>query len=235
MQKLEQSLKKVIKNELSPFIETTKGRKKKRTEKKKSSSTGVELSFTNYSSHRVQAVKDITSAIQSIDIDALSFKELRGLSKFLIKFSKYLAVIKEEDILVFEEKIQALKNRNTELDLQASTIDWENFETTYSSNSKKLINLLAKVDLAPKGTKSHKLSKVFLSLADTVIDYAKLTSNNDNILTEIEAILDEERKNSKLYFAWKSMKGIQNEETDSEDSSSDEENSSDLWMNSPRV
>ena len=219
--------------ELEPYIEKTTHGKKKRMDKKKKSSTDDEKdvgkSFITYGSYRVQAAKDIISAIQSINISAFSFKELCKLSVFLISFSNYLAVFKEEDILAFESNIQSLKNRKTELDLQASGVDWENFDKTYSDNSEKLLELLTRVIIAPKGTKLHKLSDALISLADAVADYANLSSTNDDVLKEVDALVKEERKNSKLYSDWRRIKGIQDSSiTDSEDNRSDsEEGSSD--------
>lgn len=154
--------------------------------------------FTKYISFRVEAVKDIFYAIESIKIDELSFKELNNFSKFLNGLSNCLEV-GEKDILAFKKKFKALKSRRTYI--QFSVVDWKEIGELYASFMQRMIKILNSIHLDPKGTTTDTLSDVFSSLASTVIDVADLAPNKESIVNRIDEIVKEEKKIFKLYLA----------------------------------
>ena len=196
-------------------------------EKKKTPSR-AEAQIREIISFRVTAIRDISEAIQSSNFAKFSFEKLCELSKFLVDLSEYVGCFLDEDKKSFKKKMKVLKERKIALDLQSSTIDWENIEQVYSSYSRKLLGVLNDVDLAPKGALVKRLSRAVGLLASAVDEFAGLSPNHKDAMSRIGAIVKEESETYDLYRARERIQNHQgSEDISSLDKSSDEEISSD--------
>ena len=208
--------------------ECCNSRTKKTSRNKKKSTTAPEKrDYTKYIDFRVQAINEIMSAINNFA--EFPFKELYKLSRFLIEFATDLGSAKSSEIDLLEGKFWALRERNTILRVQSSTIDWKNIETLYASYSRELQAILSENLQAPKGTNIHKMSVAFWTLVKATGDFAALTANKESIEKRIKIVTEKERDTFELVNAREEM--MDHEESTSSDgtrssTSSDEDSES---------
>ena len=157
-------------------------------------------------SRRNQAVEGIFSTLQAINFTQSSFEWLNGFSSFVFMFAVEFN-LNEDDTSDFNQTMRALNNRKNEIDVLASKIDWNNIDRTYASHTNSLVELIGKIDI-PKETNSRELSHAVHVLANAVKAYAKLSSNREDMMPQIKAIIDQEKETSRLYRTYKSMNNI---------------------------
>ena len=181
-------------------------------------------SFTKYIPYRVGALREIVKSLQSIRLDKFSFSSLIMLTEFLSKLSRYLQVEYFNIVKSFLRKMKALEEREAELQVQNSDVDHGNIGDSYAVMKEGLLELLANMDVKPKGPPSSHYSTALHFLAVAVQMHSEISSGNrDNTRATIKDIFAGEKQKLLLYKAWKKKNNEERSENSSEESGCSED------------
>lgn len=181
-------------------------------------------SFTKYIPYRAEALREIVKTLQSIRLDKFSFSSLIMLTDFLSKLSRYLQVEYFNIVKSFLRKMKYLREREAELQVQNSDVDHGNIGDSYAVMKEGLLELLANMDVKPKGPPSSHYSTALHFLAVAVQMHSEISSGSrDNTRATIKDIFAGEKQKLLLYKAWKKKNNEERSENSSEESGCSED------------